>query len=70
MVTLGQGRRKFLVCIEEKNLYFCCSLWISLERDLKYNRHREIRSSEQKGRWREKWRELVRKPPSAWKAKH
>lgn len=38
MVTLGQGRRKFLVCIKEKNLYFCCSLWISLERDLKYNR--------------------------------
>lgn len=51
MATLEQGRRKFLVCIKEKNLHFCCSRWISLERDLAYIRNQETRSSEQKGIW-------------------
>lgn len=36
MVTLEQGRRKFLVCVKEKSLYFCCSLLIPRERDLQH----------------------------------
>lgn len=50
MVTLEQGRRKFLVCIKEKSLYLC-SVLITVERGLQCNKSQETSSPEQKGSW-------------------